>query len=464
MPFADYTSQSWLKKGFYQNVVVALICFCCPGFFNALSGLGAAGAASPATTNKTNFALYITGTFFGYGGGLFFNLFPPRVLLSAGGVTYALYALAAYYSSNGTVLTDSLYIASGALLGVGAAFLWTAQTAITTSYSSPEHTGRYISIFWTIFNMGAFCGGMLQFGLNFNNQTNTASPGSYFTFVGIMVIGSLIGLLFACSPNEVVREDNTKVVMKPAKGFWEEVKDVAGVVLHKDMLCMLLFFGSTNFNYTYIFNNVNGVLFTIRTGGLNSSLYWAAQMFGSVILGRILDGSGRSTCTRGITGYMISCSTMGLTYMMGATLQFVYRGGYDRDDIAKPDWDGRRIDFSNGGAYIFPVVVFIAYGLCDAFIQTFALWMISKVARQDPTQTAKFGGFYKSCQALFAAVSWLIDTDFVLASFTAQFAVNFSLFAVGAVPLLFSVRGLREMDVRLNKGANAHDRSEAGAP
>jgi hypothetical protein len=43
-----------------QTIILGLICFCIPGMFNALNGLGAAGKADATTTDNANTALAVT--------------------------------------------------------------------------------------------------------------------------------------------------------------------------------------------------------------------------------------------------------------------------------------------------------------------------------------------------------------------------------------------------------------------
>lgn len=44
---------------------------------------------------------------------------------------------------------------AGAFLGVSAGMLWTAQGAIVMAYPLEQQKGKYIAIFWAIFNFGA---------------------------------------------------------------------------------------------------------------------------------------------------------------------------------------------------------------------------------------------------------------------------------------------------------------------
>eukprot|EP00124_Ichthyophonus_hoferi_P005120 Ihof_evm3s672 gene=Ihof_evmTU3s672 len=84
------------KSSKTQILIVALAAFCCPGIFNALTGLGNAGSNNPTVANDANTALYASFSVFGYFGGLFFNLFGNRVLMGVGGLAYCFYAICQY--------------------------------------------------------------------------------------------------------------------------------------------------------------------------------------------------------------------------------------------------------------------------------------------------------------------------------------------------------------------------------
>ena len=71
---------------------------------------------------------------------------------------------------------------------------------------------------------------------------------------------------------------------------------------------MLLLFPAcwaSNFFITYQFNNVNGLLFNVRTRRLNNALYWLAQIVGSLGIGYVLDFNCKSRRKRGFSGLSI---------------------------------------------------------------------------------------------------------------------------------------------------------------
>ena len=150
----------WYASPPVQLVMVALVCFLCPGMFNALSGLGGGGQVSATDNNNAQVALYGTFAVVGFLAGSITNRLGIKLTLSLGGLGYCLYAsslLCYNHTQNAGFL-----IAAGVLLGLCAALLWCAQGAIMMSYPPEGSKGRYISWFWMIFNTGAVIGSLVR--------------------------------------------------------------------------------------------------------------------------------------------------------------------------------------------------------------------------------------------------------------------------------------------------------------
>jgi MFS family permease len=150
----------WYASPMAQLLIVSFVCFLCPGMFNALSGLGGGGMVNPDVNNSANVALYSTFATVAFFAGTIANRLGIKLTLSFGGLGYCIYAssLLCYdHTSNA-----GFVIFSGALLGVCAGLLWTAQGAIMMSYPPEDTKGRYISIFWMIFNLGAVLGSLVS--------------------------------------------------------------------------------------------------------------------------------------------------------------------------------------------------------------------------------------------------------------------------------------------------------------
>lgn len=149
----------WYASPPVQLLIVALVCFMCPGMFNALNGMGGGGQLDNTANNRANTALYSTFSVVGFFAGTFTNKLGIRTALSFGGIGYSVY-VASFLCYNHTHNLGFTTFA-GALLGVCAGLLWCAQGAIMMSYPPEASKGRYISWFWMIFNLGAVIGSLV---------------------------------------------------------------------------------------------------------------------------------------------------------------------------------------------------------------------------------------------------------------------------------------------------------------
>lgn len=424
-----------LKSGYNQVLISSLVCFCCPGFFNALSALGGAGQHDSTWSAAANAALYGTFAVFGYLGGAFFSLLGGRILMSVGGLSYAFYAAAAYISGSYEGFSW-LFVLSGAFLGVGASWLWTAQGALMLAYSPSEgrRRGFYIATFWTVFNVGGLLGGFLQFGLNYSENNGDANLASYCVFVAVMLLGSLIAFVCIAEPAEVVKEDGTRVVLPPPRSPRQEFANVASVVFDSNMQLLSVLFLGSNFFYTYMFDGINGFIFNLRTRGLNSSMYWTAQMVGAVLIGWIVDNKEWILRRRALVGLCSVAVLVNIFYALGCYLEYSLLGAFNKNRPFHP-----LLDFSDPG-YIFPCIVFILYGLGDSMIQAYAYWIIGAVARDDPALCARYTGFYKGLQSLGAALAWTLDIKQLAIPYIYQFWSCWILFILALLPTLLVVR------------------------
>eukprot|EP00123_Amoebidium_parasiticum_P017372 comp23823_c0_seq2/m.41523 comp23823_c0_seq2/g.41523 ORF comp23823_c0_seq2/g.41523 comp23823_c0_seq2/m.41523 type:complete len:469 (-) comp23823_c0_seq2:632-2038(-) len=435
-----------LNGGKVQIIIVSFLAFSCPGMFNAMSGLGGAGSTDATTANNSNTALYACFAIFGYFGGMIFNLcgsYGNKILMGCGGLTYVLYAVGQYAAGHDSAF-NWLAILSGALLGVGAGLFWTAQGAMMMAYAPEEKKGSYISLFWVIFNLGGCLGGLLVFAVNFHTESGGASAATYFTFAGIMAIGSIAAFFLLVNPNTVIREDGEAVIFEKAANPLDEFKNVALMFLDKHMLLLTPLFATSNFFYSYQFNAVNGALFTIRARGLNSALYWASQMLGAFLFGKMfLDQPSMSRKKRATLGGMILAVFFTVAWGLGCYLQLGWQGGYDKPgyecdpknancpaDLAAK----KRIDVNDGGMYIYPIICFLLYGMGDAMLQTYAYWIMGAITN-DLSQAARYTGFYKGVQSGFGAIAWQLDNN---ANWVVQLFVNWAMFTV-AVPFYMFV-------------------------
>jgi hypothetical protein len=92
------------------------------------------------------------------------NRLGVKLTLSFGGLGYCIYAISLLASEHADV--GGFNIFAGALLGVCAALLWTAQGTIMLSYPFEAQKGKYFAWFWTIFNLGGVIGSLVSRGVS----------------------------------------------------------------------------------------------------------------------------------------------------------------------------------------------------------------------------------------------------------------------------------------------------------
>jgi len=167
----------------FQIIFVAFVCFLCPGMFNAVNGLGAAGQVNAHDSNNANTAVYSTFSVVGFFCGSIANRIGLRLTLGIGGFGYFLYVASILsYNHNQNA---GFFIFAGALLGACAGMLWTAQGAIMMSYPPEKEKGRYISRFWAIFNLGGVIGALIPLGMNLHSEAGKVTDGMCHGFRNI---------------------------------------------------------------------------------------------------------------------------------------------------------------------------------------------------------------------------------------------------------------------------------------
>ncbi|KAH8906779.1 MFS general substrate transporter [Coniochaeta sp. PMI_546] len=398
----------WYASPIVQLIMVAMVCFLCPGMFNALGGLGGGGQVDFRAQDNANTALYSTFAVVAFFSGTIANMLGVKITLSVGGLGYCIYA-ASFLSYNHNQ-NDGFVIFAGAFLGVCAGLLWTAQGTIMMSYPSEDRKGRYISWFWIIFNLGAVIGSLIPLGQNINKITGPVTDGTYSAFIVLMFLGAVLAL-FLSNASNVQRRDGSKVILMKNPTWQTEIKGLIETITLEPWIVLLfpMFFASNTF-YTYQGNSMNGPHFNTRTRALNNTLYWTAQIVAAVIFGYSLDMHRFRRSVRAKANFIVL-----------VVLTFVIWGGgwawqskqVPREVAEAKDADGNplyhTVDWTDGGElYIGPMFLYIFYGFFDAAWQTSIYWFMGALSNSG-RKSANLAGFYKAFQSAGAAVFWALD-------------------------------------------------------
>ncbi|KAG2227900.1 hypothetical protein INT45_002138 [Circinella minor] len=378
-----------------QVSLLGFVCLCCPGMFNALSGLGAGGlmATDITLTNTANSVLYALFALVGFVGGSVTNKIGVRPTLTIGSAGYALYASSLWVYD--TKQISGYVIASGAILGCCAGLLWAAQGAVMMSYPEEKNKGKYVAVFWGLFNIGGILGSVITLGMNLENRGGSVNTGTYVAFVVIMVIGIFLTLTML-PPAKVVRGDGTRVVVAKATHWSEELKGALNVWKEWRMVALIPAFLASNWFYAYQFH-VNALYFDAVTRALNSTMYWTFQIIGSLLVGLFLDYQGLSRRARGLI-----CGGVLFVVMMGVWAGgFAFQLTFDRDYADPLNWTSPGF----GG----PFVLYLIYGMTDAMYQSYMYWLMGAMSN-DTSLLARYAGFYKAMQSAGSAISFGIDS------------------------------------------------------
>lgn len=367
--------------------------------YNALTGLGGSGQVDSTVAANANVALlsataatalFIVGPIFSWIG--------PRWCFLVGGWTYALYSgslLSFNHNANG-----GFVIGAGAILGVGASFLWIVQGAIMTTYVDESQKGRAIATFWVIFNLGGGIGSLASFGLNFHSDSATVTDSTYIALMVIMIFGWALGL-FICSPSRIRLAQLHNAVETEKHSVKGTIQTAFRTIFKWRVACMIPLFFSANVFYSYQQNNVNGMTFNIRTRSLNSALYWMSQMLGGLFIGLILDIPWLDRPGRARLGWSV-------VFVAGMA---IWGGGYQFqkwEDARLAQGLKQDIDYTQGSISTGPMFLYIFYGAFDALWQGFSYWLIGTESNST-SRAAILVGLYKTMQATGGAMAWRVN-------------------------------------------------------
>ncbi|KAH8799549.1 major facilitator superfamily domain-containing protein [Flagelloscypha sp. PMI_526] len=408
-----------------QVALLGFVCFMGPGLFNALTGLGGGGQTDQSTGAKANAALYATFAGLAFFAGSINNKLGPRLTLQLGSCGYSLY-VGSFLALNIHPHANGFAIAAGAILGLCAALLWTAQGSLMMSYPTEAQKGTYVSIFWGIFNLGGVVGAAVALGTNWDAPAGNVTNSTYIGFLVLTLIGVCLPMLLL-DPKNVVRTDGTKVATQRHPGWAVEIKSLY-IAIKTDPMVILLFplFFSSNFFYTWQFNDFNGSFFNKRGRALNNLVYWTSQILGSYVMGQLLDLTKYSRRFRAFLGW-------GILFTMAMAIQggwgYHYQKQYTRESLPPAADLMDPLDSGYAGRIIF----YIFCGLLDSMWQTTAYWLMGAMSN-DPAKLAYFAGFYKSIQSAGGAIGWAVDSAEV--PFMNIFAATWGVLIFGLVTAL----------------------------
>ncbi|KAJ3485966.1 hypothetical protein NLI96_g4585 [Meripilus lineatus] len=374
------------------------------GMFSAVSNLGAGGTQDVALSDTSQGVLYGLFALTGLVSGGINNILGPRLTMFLGTLGYALYVGALWCFQ--TQATRWFLILAGALLGVSAALLWSAQGSIMMSYPLEKDKGKSFSIFWAIFQFGSLIGSLIALGINIRSGGLTAvSTSTYIAFLVIIFIGIASAFLIL-PPNRVIRGDGTIVKLEAASHPREEIIGMGRLLKDWRMLALLPMFFASNYFYAYQ-GAVNALMFDGPTRALNGALEGAGAIIGALMIGFfVLDGKRFKRRTRGYLGLGIVAGMTVIVWAVGLSWQVTFT----RAD-AKILLEQKALINYKHANYRGKGALYFFYFFNDACYQALAYWIMSALTN-DPFTLARFAGLYKAVQSAGSAGSFGMDAVF----------------------------------------------------
>ncbi|KAI0747214.1 MFS general substrate transporter [Daedaleopsis nitida] len=420
----NFALPSWYTTPMAQIVLVGITCFATVGMFSAVSNLGAGGIDDVRLSDISNSILYGLFAVTGLVSGGINNLIGPQLTLAIGTTGYALYvgSLWCYQTQH----AGWFVILAGALLGISAALLWSAQGSIMMSYPLEKDKGKAFAVFWAIFQFGSFIGSIIALAINIKSGGLSAvATSTYIAFLVIIFVGIASAFLIL-PPNRVVRPDGTIVTLEAASKPHEEVIGMLSLFKDWRILALAPMFFASNYFYAYQ-GAVNANLFDGPTRALNATLEGAGAIVGALLIGYgVLDLPFLARRTRGYLGLAVVVTLTVIVWSVALSWQVTFT----RESIK----DIKRINYHDSN-YKGKGALYFFFYFADATYQALAYWIMSALTN-DPFKLARYAGIYKALQSAGSAGSFGMDA--VYTPFLNEHLASWTMMLV-SFPLAFLV-------------------------
>lgn len=222
----------------------------------------------------------------------------PRVAIFTGCCSYILFISSFFWPK------DGLLYGASAVLGVGAALIWTGHGQYLTENSDSDTMSRNAGIFWAIFQSSQFAGNLFVYFV-FNTAKIEASQRRmvFSVLTGLSIFGTLLLLTLRKPPQKlslgeaegVSSADKELQLPEPARekplvAAWNAFKDALKLFITPEMLLLSLTFIYTGLELTF-YSGVysNSVGFTEKIGEKRKSFVGLSGIF--IGIGEVIGGA-----------------------------------------------------------------------------------------------------------------------------------------------------------------------------
>jgi MFS family permease len=324
-------------------------------------------------------------------------------------------------------------IGGGAVLGFGASLLWTGQGRLLLAYA--ENDASLLGLFWSVFQCSAVTGGLLSF-LYYGTKTNTSNAGLYLIFLAFILMGALASHFLLISPRELYRspkqestdsvEETTSLVNQSDSrndaelsedvsrhSWWYETRETLRMFSSSTMLWLGPLFFYTGFNQPYQQATFGNRMVSKRTIGLELVVFHSMEILGGFVGGKLL---------KSIRTALYCWAMFGIMIILGNALA-LHLELHQSGDITG-------VDVADGWAVLLPSLAFASWGLADAQINLYIMWLLGHW--YSDAERSRAIGFYKCLQSLgYSLGFWCMPTSRMSALH--QWVLSSTLFVIGSV-------------------------------
>lgn len=366
---------------------------------------------------------------------------------------------------------ESIVVYGGAVLGVGAALLWTAQGRLILDYAAvePEQSGTLMGIFWAVFQGSALVGGAVSF-LFYSESPTGGSVSLYLIFLAFILLGALSTQLLLPSymlvttvsskhpsqpssatvpsphdetasllagttsssvrslasvdtqPGEIVTNYNHE---SSSSSWIEHTQKTLQLFRAKPMLILSVLFFYTGYNQAYQQSTFSNRFFSKRTIGLEMIVFHALEILGAVYVGQALDANPRQK-----QSLAIQCLILFLLVNATGNLLAWYQ-----EDCAATNTVA--VDIRDHASITRPSLALACWGFADSQIQVYVYWLLG-ILYETGDDHARAVGFYKCIQSLGVSIGFALTPQTRLKAMT-QLALSSTIFALGTFLAFFQL-------------------------
>jgi len=403
-------------------------------------------------------------------------------------------------------------ISAGIVNGIGSALLWNAQGTLIIGYAEPGvDGGKTFAIFWAYFNVSGMVGGLVSFGFFYFGlgDGDVASSGVvklYAIFLSFLLLGVGVASLTLIDPQFLVRDDiedgatpvniphdsvgfdqtkyskNTqflvcddiedgatpvniphdsvgfdqikcsKNMLLKSRWYDDSIGTIKLFVTRRTLLLLPIFF-FTGYKQAYQIVTFGDRFFNTSTLGIEILIFYAADVYGGIIAGNLLDGEYRK---------QIDSERKNLHNIVAkqCILLFVVVNVVGNICAVIQEWPCIHGDEASScitnisiaeWRVILPSIAYASWGFTDGAAQTYCYWVMGIFYGNSTSEESRVIGFFTCVQS----AGWCLGFLFVpLSRMKAQWqlAMTFVSFIVGILFALVELPGQESETIVRERG------------